>query len=284
MSHVVAIDGMNFMHRSRSGWQMGPAPVVFNFMRNFRSIIDQLKPTRVYFVLEGKALHRKEAFKEYKANRVIDPESPEAAERAKFFAQSDEVIALLKTVFPVTVVRHPHFECDDTIYNLIKRGSSAVQWTVVSNDSDFTQLLNEFDNVKIWNPMKKGYVVCPEYDYVTWKSLRGDGSDNIPGIPGVGDKTAESLSRDSKMLDEFLTSDVVKSDTFIRNYDLIKFAFWSDEECLEMTSSSPNRDWTPLRDAFEKYGFSSLLKEGSWDKFVGTFDSLWGNNPETQDR
>jgi DNA polymerase-1 len=284
MSHIVTIDGMNFMHRARSGWQMGPAPVVFNFMRNFRSIIDQLKPTRVYFVLEGKALHRKEAFQEYKANRVVDPSSPEAAERAKFFAQSDEVINLLKTAFPVTVVRHPHYECDDTIYNLIKRGSSAVQWTVVSNDSDFTQLLNEFDNVKIWNPMKKSYVEKTSYDYVTWKALRGDSADNIPGVPGVGDKTAETLALDAEKLNSFLASESTVADTFIRNYDLIRFAFWTDEDCMKMTSSSPIQDWSPLKDTFQKYGFSSLLKESSWDKFIGTFDSLWGNNPESQDR
>lgn len=278
MSHIVAIDGMNFMHRSRSGWQLGPAPVIFNFMRNFRSIVEQLKPSRVYFVLEGKARHRKEAFKEYKANREIDPSSPEAVEREKFFAQSDEVIGLLKTVFPITVVRHPHYECDDTIYNLIKRGSSAVEWTVVSNDSDFTQLLNEFSNVKIWNPMKKSYVQKTDYDYVTWKALRGDGSDNIPGIPGVGDKIAESLALDPNQLDELLRSDTAKSDIFIRNYDLIRFAFWSEQDCMEMTSSSPTKDWSLLRSCFEKHGFGSLLKEGSWEKFIGTFDPLWGNN------
>jgi len=253
-------------------------------MRNFRSLIEQLKPTRVYFVLDGKATHRKDVFSDYKANRAVEPGSPEALEKDKFFAQTGEIINLLEETFPITVVRHPRFECDDTIYNLIKRGSSAVEWTVVSNDSDFTQLLNEFKNVKIWNPMKKAYAEKTSYDYVTWKALRGDNSDNIPSIQGVGDKTAEVLASNPKELDAFLASDFAKTDVFIRNYELIRFAFWNDKECLEMTSSSPNQDWSPLRSTFERYGFSSLLKESTWEKFTKTFESLWGNNSCPKDK
>jgi DNA polymerase-1 len=275
MSRVVIVDGMNFMHRARSGWQMGPAPVVFNFMRNFRALVDELKPDRLYFVLEGKARHRREVFAEYKANRTVEPGSKEAIEREKFFSQVTEVIELLKSNFPISVVRHPHFECDDTVYNLIKRSQSGINWTVVSNDTDFIQLLNEFDNVKIWNPMKKGFVEGTEYDYVTWKSLRGDDADNIPGIVGIGDKRAEELARDENALRQFLGGDSATNDKFLLNFYLIKFATWTDDEATEMTTSSPQKNWSPLRSTFEKYGFSSLLNEGTWNKFVGTFDTLW---------
>jgi DNA polymerase-1 len=275
MSRVVIVDGMNFMHRARSGWQMGPAPVVFNFMRNFRALVDELKPDRMYFVLEGKARHRREVFAEYKANRKVEPGSKEAIEREKFFSQVTEVIELLKSNFPISVVRHPHFECDDTVYNLIKRSQPGINWTVVSNDTDFIQLLNEFENVKIWNPMKKAFVKGTEYDYVTWKSLRGDDADNIPGIVGIGDKKAEELARDGDALRQFLGGDSDANDKFLLNFHLIKFATWTDDEAAEMTTSSPQKNWSPLRSTFEKYGFNSLLKEGAWNKFVGTFDTLW---------
>lgn len=277
MSHIVVIDGMNFLHRARSGWQLGPAPVVFNFMRNFRSVIDQLRPTKVYFVLEGKSLSRKEVLPEYKANRKIEISSPEFEDREKFFKQSDEIIALLRNNFPISVIRHPRYECDDTIYNLIKTSSSVVDWTVVSNDTDFIQLLNEFSNVKIWNPMKKSYVGKPPYDYVTWKALRGDSSDNIPGIPGVGDKKAESLALNLKELQAFLDSDIESSNIFNRNFYLIKFIEWTLQEKEDMTSSFPSRDWSPLKETFEKYSFSSLLKEDTWNKFIGTFETLWND-------
>lgn len=276
MSHIVVIDGMNFLHRARAGWTMGPAPVIFNFMRNFRSIVEQLNPTRIYFVLEGKPCSRREAYDEYKANRVIEPGSPAAKEREKFFKQSDEIVSLLKSIFPISVVRHPAHECDDTIYNLIKRSSRAVDWTVVSNDTDFIQLLNEFENVRIWNTTKKCYVKTPDYDYVIWKSLRGDSSDNIPGVPGVGDKTADSLVKDPQALLEFLCKSNEVAEVFLRNHGLIKFIEWSDEECLAMTSSVPVKDWSQLRSLFEQYSFESLLKEDTWNKFIATFDSLWG--------
>ncbi len=276
MSHIVVIDGMNFLHRARSGWTMGPAPVIFNFMRNFRSIVEQLNPTRIYFVLEGKSVARREAYDEYKANRVVEEGSRAALERAKFFEQSDEIVSVLKSTFPISVVRHPTHECDDTIYNLIKRSTSAVDWTVVSNDTDFIQLLNEFENVRIWNSTKKCYVEKPDYDYVIWKSLRGDSSDNIPGVPGVGDKTADSLVKDPHALREFLCSSNDTAQIFLRNHGLIKFIEWTDEDCLAMTSSTPSKDWMPLQSLFERYSFGSLLKEGTWNKFIGTFDSLWG--------
>jgi DNA polymerase-1 len=254
---------------------MGPAPVIFNFMRNFRSLIEQFNPSRVYFVLEGKPQQRKDILPEYKANRAVVEGSVEAVERDKFFVQVDEIVGLLRTVFPISVVRHPRFECDDTIYNLIKRSTTAVDWVVVSNDTDFTQLLNEFHHVKIWNPMKKAYVECPPYDYVIWKALRGDGSDNIPGIPGVGDKSAEELALDLDKLQSFLRVQS-NADVFTRNMELIKFIEWSDTDMLEHTSSTPSHDWGPLRSTFERYGFKSLLKDDAWEKFTKTFEPLWG--------
>jgi DNA polymerase-1 len=272
---ILCIDAMNFLHRARSGWQLGPAPVIFNFMRNFRAVVEQFKPSRVYFVLEGRAQQRRDLLPEYKANRSVEAGSKEAGELEKFFAQVKEIVGLLETTFPVSVVRHPRHECDDTIYNLVKRGTPAAEWIVVSNDSDFTQLLNEFSHVKLWNPMKKGYVPKPDYDYVTWKSLRGDGSDNIPGIPGIGDRTAENIVEDPDRLAELL-SDPEKGAIFARNYELIKFIEWDDSTAAEMTCSHPQKNWEPLRESFEKYSFKSLLKEDAWKKFVDTFESLWG--------
>lgn len=273
---ILCIDAMNFFHRARSGWSMGPAPVVFNFMRNFRALVEQFNPSRVYFVLEGRAQQRRDLLPEYKANRTVDPNTKEAKELEKFFVQVNEVVGLLKENFPISVVRHPDFECDDTIYNLIKRATPVVDWVVASNDSDFTQLLNEFPNVKLWNPMKKNFVETPEYNYVTWKALRGDGSDNISGIPGVGDKTALALATDATKLTDFLSADGSNLEIFERNLTLIKFIEWTEEQAGKMTCSLPQKNWEPLRQTFEKYDFKSLLKEDAWNKFTQTFETLWG--------
>ena len=274
---ILCIDFMNQCHRARSGFQVGPAPVVFNFFRQFKSLVDQFKPNRVYVVLAGRPVKRYELLPEYKATRRVEEDDPKYAELQKFFKQKDHIVDLLTKHFPVSVVRHPTSECDDTIYNLIDRSTTAVPWTVVSNDSDFTQLIQKYSHVKVWNPIKKEYLEAPEdYDYITWKSLRGDGSDNIPGIPGIGDKTAADLATDPDKLARFL-SDPNNAAQFQRNYELISFKEWTEGERMEMTSSSPICNWDAVKVAFDVYGFKSIVKEEAWNKFIGSFSSLWGS-------
>lgn len=266
---------MNFMHRARAGWGMGSAPLMFNFMRNFRSLVEKFNPNRIYFVLEGRSRQRKDILPEYKANRVVEAGTAKHDELSKFFEQATEVIGLLSSTFPVSVIKHPEYECDDTIYNIIKNSSTANEWVVVSNDSDFIQLLNEFQHVKLYNPSMKSFVETPDYDYVVWKSLRGDGSDNIKGIPGVGDKTALSAMYDPDLLTEILAKPE-NADIFERNHDLIKFITWSEDDAKKMISNMPTKNWDLVKQTFAKHEFNSLLKEGTWQKFISTFDHLFG--------
>lgn len=267
---------MNAAHRARSGFTMGPAPVLFNFFRQFKALIDEFKPNRVYVVLEGRPVKRYEALTEYKANRIVQEDDPKYKELQKFYVQKDIVVDLLSRCFPVSVVRHPRHEADDTIANLVRASSSTADWVIASSDSDFIQLLETNPNVRLYNPVRKEFVSAPEnYPYVVWKALRGDATDNIPGIPGCGDKTAAKIASDQNLLQEFVTRPEVKP-IFARNYDLIRFAEWSDEEKLQMTSSSPSRDWQSVKEVFDGYGFSSLTKDPSWEKFVASFEILWG--------
>jgi len=273
---ILCIDFMNQCHRARSGFQGGPAPVVFNFFRQFKSLIDDFTPNRVYVVLEGRPNKRYELLPEYKATRKVEESDPKYSELQNFFRQKNQIVDLLSNHFPVSVVRHPTSECDDTIYNLIKRSTTAVPWTVVSNDTDFIQLIQEFSHVKVWNPIKKEFFEAPDaYDYVTWKSLRGDGSDNIPGIRGVGDKTAAELAMDHDKLATFL-SNAEHAEQFTRNHELISFQSWSDDERMEMTSTIPKMNWNVVKSCFHDHGFKSIVKDESWEKFIGSFNALWG--------
>lgn len=272
---ILCMDFMNLCHRARSGFKMGPAPVVFNFFRQFKALVDEFKPNQIYIVLEGRPVKRYEALSEYKANRVITEDDPRREELLKFFAQKDVIVNLLTKHFPVSVVRHPTSECDDTIANLIYRSSTTSPWVIASSDTDFIQLLQEKENLKLYNPVRKEFVVAPDYPYVTWKALRGDATDNIPGIPGVGDKTAEKLASDPDLLLAFLGKPDM-TPIFERNYELIKFMEWSNEDSILMTSSSPKKDWQLVKKVFDDYGFSSIVKDDAWLKFVKTFDTLWG--------
>jgi 5'-3' exonuclease len=272
---ILCIDFMNAAHRARSGFTAGEHAVIYNFFRQFRALVDQFKPNRVYLALEGRPVHRHEQMTEYKANRIVGENDPRHEELMKFFKQKDAIVNLLSSYFPVTLVRHPTSEADDTIYNLIKTSSTAVPWVVVSSDTDFIQALQEFPHISLYNPVKKYFVNSPDYPYVTWKALRGDATDNIPGIPGIGDKTAEKLACDPELLSEVL-SDRSKAEIFQRNYDLISFRAWNEQEKLEMTSTSPAKNWDAVKELFTSMGFQSIVKEGSWQKFHSSFDSLWG--------
>jgi DNA polymerase I len=290
MSKILIVDGHNFMYRARSGFQLGSYNVVYNFVRNLRSLVEQMAPTRVYFTLEGAPRRQLQVLPSYKANRAERREAeatkPVEGRRSEedYRRQQEIIVKMLTYMLPITVVQHRDFEADDLIYNLVKRASSAIGFTVVSTDTDFIQMLQEFPNVKLYNPVTKAYVEAPEHDYVVWKALRGDGSDNIPGLPSIGDVRANELAADIDDLRAWLSDRPELLAQFTRNHQLIALAGWTDDEAMQMQSSAPQRDWNLIKGEFESMAFKSMLKESTWDKFVATFDSLYGNGEGHQER
>jgi DNA polymerase-1 len=177
---VLLIDGYNMLHRSRTGWAKGENPIVFNFFRSFRSVVDKFKPDVTYFVLEGRPVKRLDMMGEYKGQRVYH-------DKDDFNRQRKEIIQILKDKFPVNVVRHPNYECDDVLAAIATDTHTNDECIVISSDTDFYQLLQNHNSLKLYNPVKKEFITPPPFDYVTWKALRGDATDNIPGFKGVGD-------------------------------------------------------------------------------------------------
>ena len=143
----------------------------------------------------------------------------------------------------------------------------------ISSDSDFYQLLNSFENCKIYNPIKKKIIEKPDYDYVTWKALRGDPTDNISGIPGCGDKTADKLVRSRELLLEYLKKDPIRQHIFERNVNLIRLVDFSDD-LSEMERHDGAADFEQLSDIFDDMEFHSMLKEKTWNKYVSTFKEV----------
>ena len=221
--NVLIIDGMNYFHRARAGSNLGEFGTIYQFFRMLRSDIEKRNPDSVYIVFEGNPIARKAMDTEYKANRIVDPEQePEKhASNVKFFDHVAIARGILEKLPNISIVRHPYHEADDTIYNVIKQleGNSV---TLISTDTDFIQLLQKFDYVSIWNPIRKKFVEAPEYNYVSWKALKGDGADNIFGFDGIGDKRAAKLCSDRTLLKEFLSTEE-KLDKYAMNYALIDF-------------------------------------------------------------
>lgn len=263
---VLLVDGYNMLHRARSGWTKGDNPIVFNFFRSFRATVDKFSPDAVYFILEGRPVQRLETMAEYKGNRAHH-------DKDDFLRQKRLVIEILKQRFPVRVVRHPQYECDDVLAALANVAHKDDDVIVISSDTDFYQLLSNERSIELYNPIKKEFVNPPGYDYVAWKALRGDNSDNIPGIRGIGDKRALSLLEDPEALERFLSQEH-RREHFNRNIEMIRFHPFTLEQLAELEYNEPYVDWDGLKTLFEEMKFFSMTNPKSWSKFISTFDKL----------
>ena len=70
MKNVLLLDGYNLLYRARSGFMKGDNPIIFNFFRSLRPLIEKFNPDIAYFVLEGRPKARLAQDKNYKAQRV----------------------------------------------------------------------------------------------------------------------------------------------------------------------------------------------------------------------
>ena len=261
---VVLLDAYNLIHRARSGFTKGDYSIIYNFFRGIRPLIEKFNPDKVYFVLEGYPKFRVELDAHYKGDRKRHDDS--------FRQQKDIIIDLVKRCMPFVAVRHPDFECDDVIATLVSQHSKlGDKCVIISSDSDFIQLHNVFD-IELYNPIRKMFVPKPPHDYVAWKALRGDKTDNIAGIRGIGDKTANKLMANPSLLKELL-SDHAKHAIFEKNVNLIRLVDLSSRlEELEINSGV--NDMEALRETFVSFDFISMVNDKPWKKFVRTFENL----------
>ena len=263
---VLLLDGYNLMYRARHSMARGYGgehTIVYAFFRSLRPLVEKFSPDKIYFVLEGYPKKRMALAPDYKGSRTYH-------DRDGFKAQRRKISDILKEQFPVSVVRHKDFECDDVLANLIRYEHSEDQCVVVSSDSDFIQLYNSDDNVEVYNPIRKKFVEKPDYDYVLWKALRGDSSDNIEGFRGIGNKRALTLTKDPQLLNEYLEKEPGRHAKLQKNLEMIKFHDMK-EELQEVDHWSDEVSWEDVRYTFEEMGFFSIINEKSWEKFVNTF-------------
>jgi|TARA_Y100000593_G_C4307364_1_gene336424 DNA polymerase-1 len=269
---VLILDGYNLIYRAKHStpkWIKDSSyGIIFNFFRSLRPLVEKFNPDRVYFVLEGAPKARLEVLPEYKGTRVRE-------EDTNFRDQRNLMIDLLANHFPIVVARHEDYECDDVIGFLVEHAHAEDDCTVVSSDTDFIQLYNRCPNFQLYNPIRKSIVNKTEYDYVSWKALRGDSADNIPGFKGIGDKRAAGLLENQEKLEKFLSSSPDKRELFEKNIFLIRFHDLSNCSA-EIKFSRAESNWDFIYESFKNFKFESIIKENSWNKFVGTFSNLSG--------
>lgn len=259
---VLIIDLYNMIHRARYGFGQGDHAVTFNFFRQLKSEIDKHSSQIVYVVDEGRPVQSIAVDSNYKGNRVRDPDEG-------FHRQKREIIQILKTISGVIYAQHPERECDDVAAHLAVSTHKNDHVTIVSSDSDFIQTLEERDNVFLWNPVKKEFVEKVQ-NYVIFKALKGDPTDNVPGIPGVGPTKASKLAADPDARKIFLESHINHLETFSRAYEMIKFKTVPEEEIVFL---KPKFDQEKLLAEFTARDFQSIIGK-SWPKWVKTFGGI----------
>lgn len=218
---IFIIDGMNLFVRSYSafpqmsshGYQMGGC---IGFLKTLQRLSREFQPSKIYVAWEGGgSQRRRKIYPEYKMNRKPDKlnrfygdDIPDTDENKQH--QLVSLLAALKTV-PVCQVYVSDCEGDDIISYMCCRPLRQKEKVIVSSDKDMYQLLDE--STKIYSLHKKRFVtsqdVFEEYrvkphNFALAKSLCGDVSDNIPGIKGLGFKTAATkfpfLGNDAEIL------------------------------------------------------------------------------------
>lgn len=276
-ARLLIVDGHAYAYRSfhairqLSSPSGAPTNAIYGFIKALGKMRTQLAPTHLAVVWDG-GLHaqRMESHPEYKAQR---PPMPPGLEK-----QIDDIVHYLQSAGMASFC-HDGVEADDWIALLARRFAGEMPVVIASSDKDFMQLvsprvglLNPNDkSEKIWtaDDVRAKSGVAPE-QIVDWLSLIGDSVDNIPGVPGIGPKTAADL------LNQFGSAEAlyarlgeVKSErhraslqtaaaAVRRNQDLIRLRDDSPEVALgELVLKKP--DEGRLRELFREWGFKSML-------------------------
>ena len=267
--NITILDGYNLMHRARFGMKYGDNHIVFNFFRGLRPIIEKLKSNKIYLVLEGIPYHRLKADQNYKGNRVVEEGTPKFDEIKEFNRQKKIILDLVR-LLPITVVRHPDLECDDVAASIALEHKNDIS-TIVSTDTDFMQLLPS-NRIRLYNPIKKEFVQPAQFDYLTWKILRGDKTDNVPPMTGMTDKRAEKLLLEKDGITNAMLDNKFFSE-FMKNKELIEFKIISDFDNL-LESESYKSNFQQLYNEFVDFKFASMTNETAWNKYTKTFESI----------
>lgn len=205
-NRLYLIDAYALIYRSYYAFLKSPmfnsagfnTSTVFGFMNTLEDILTRENPTHlaVAFDFPG-GTFRNELFSEYKANRDAQPEE---------ITKSIPVIKELLQAYEIPILEIQGYEADDIIGTIAKNASrDGFQVFMVTPDKDYIQLLD--NNIFILRPGKAGsaseiisldnikswYDVESPSQFLEFLALIGDKSDNIPGAPGIGEKTAAKL-------------------------------------------------------------------------------------------
>ena len=218
--HFYLIDGSGYIFRAYyalpplsrksdglpTGAVSGFCSMLFKLLEDSKSDQNLQKPTHFAVIFDSaRKTFRNEIYSDYKANRSEAPDD---------LAPQFEYIRKSVLAFNLPSVDLPNYEADDLIATyvdqILKKGARV---TIVSSDKDLMQLYQK--NVRIFDPMKNKFITEEDVfkkfgvdasKVIDVQSLAGDSSDNVPGVPGIGVKTAAELINKYGTLEKLLKS------------------------------------------------------------------------------
>lgn len=278
---VILIDGNSILYRAffalplLSNDKGVHTNAVYGFTTMLLKILEDKKPSHILVAFDaGKTTFRHEVYKEYKGGRQKTP--PELSEQFP-------VVRELLNAFGIKHFELENYEADDIIGTLSTQiGDAKKKVSVYSGDKDLLQLISDFVTV---NVTRKGISDVDEYTpnfldeklgippekVIELKALMGDKSDNIPGVPGVGEKTALKLLKEYGTLENIYENlDSISGKKLKENLTNYKEDAFLSRELATIKRDTPvdlslndieykgyqSRDVLEL---FKEYGFNSLL-------------------------
>lgn len=207
----ILIDGKNCAYRatytSKNGGPKAenPTEIYIKFLAKY---IRDFNPNRLHIFWDSssKSVWRREIFEEYKK---VESRSIEEDVKKSLYNSIDSVMKLLNKM-NVSQYSVAGMEADDLIYAFCV-ANKLDKILIISNDGDLRQISYNYDNVDIYNPLRKIMEPKPEFDPVITKSLMGDKSDAINGYSMIGPVRAGQLSYDMKSKIKFINSEKAKT-------------------------------------------------------------------------
>lgn len=280
---LVLIDGNALVHRAFHAFSRAnlttpngePSGGTFGFAMMLLDIFTKLDPNYIIVAFDtGKPTFRHEEYKEYKAQRVKAPQ--------ELYDQIPRIQELVET-FNIPVFLKDGFEADDIIGTLARQTPQDIDVYIATGDMDALQLV---DNHTFVYAPRKGFSDIITYttekvfatkglmpdQMIDFKGLRGDPSDNIPGVPGIGEVTAKKLLFEYKTMENIYQNlDSIKEKTRILLRDNEKIALQSKRLATILIDMPITLDLKKAEavefnkeeviQLFDKLGFRSLISK-----------------------
>lgn len=276
--NLYLIDGNSYFYRAYHAIRVltnskgFPTNAIYGFTNMLLKIIREKKPDALAIVFDSPVpTERHRIYEGYKAHR---PETPN-----DLIIQIPHIKEIIKA-FNLTTFEMPGYEADDIICTLSKKAASlGAEVFIVSGDKDMMQAVD--GGIRIYDPMKdviidEKYVLdrfgLPPERIPEVMALTGDAVDNIPGVKGIGEKTAKELLLSAGGLDELINNPKnIKNERIrkmvvenIENIKLSKILTTIDTnlpvefKISDLVLKEP--DWQALLNFFTEFEFKSLIK------------------------